>query len=83
MNEDNTTSFATSDIVLASTLKINGYELDSIEKIGNKGSFRFNGVDKEFLQDYDLGKLRVEPSTFNNAVRALTTSVKRLLEERR
>jgi hypothetical protein len=70
---------ATSDIVLASTLKVSGYELDSIERVGYKGSFHFNNVDPQFLQDFDLGTIRVEPGAFNNALRHLTASVKRIL----
>lgn len=72
--------FSTSDIVLAASLKIKGYSLVSIEQTGNKGVFIFADVDKEFLSEYDLGKILVEPVAFNNIIRTLTTSVKRLLQ---
>ena len=76
MNEVN---YKTSDIVLAASLKVNGYELESIELTGNKGIFVFNHVDKDLLLDFDLGKLQVEPVNFNNTIKQLTTSVRRML----
>jgi len=78
MNE----TYKTTDIILAACLKINGYELDSIKKgETNKGIFVFRDVPKEFIADYDLGKLQVEPVTFNNAIKQLTTSVRRMLQQ--
>lgn len=67
----------TQDIVLAASLKVLGYRMDTIEKIGNKGIFFFNEVDEHVLNDYDLGNLRVEPVAFNSAVKALTTASRR------
>ncbi len=69
----------TQDIVLASTLKVLGYRLDTIEKIGNKGIFFFNDVDESVVHDYDLGNLKVEPVSFNSAIKALTTASRRTL----
>lgn len=71
--------YRTSDIVLAASLKVHGYELDSIELIGTKGIFVFSEVDKDFLLDFDLGKVQVEPISFNNTIKQLTTSVRRLV----
>lgn len=71
--------YRTSDIVLAASLKVYGYQLDTIELIGTKGIFVFTQVDKDFLLEFDLGKVRVEPVSFNNAIKQLTTSVRRLL----
>ena len=71
--------YKTSDIVLAASLKVSGYELDSIELTGNKGIFVFTRVSKEFLLDYDLGKVQVEPVIFNNTIKQLTTSVRRMV----
>lgn len=71
--------YKTSDIVLAASLKVSGYALESIELNGNKGIFVFVGVTNEFLLDFDLGKTRVEPVAFNNAIKQLTTSVRRML----
>jgi hypothetical protein len=75
-------SYKTTDIILAACLKINDYELDSIKKgESNKGIFIFKNVPKEFVADYDLGKIQVEPVTFNNAIKQLTTSVRRMLQQ--
>jgi len=71
-------SFKTSDIVLASVLRLNDIELINIEVIGNKGTFIFTNVSDEFLIQYDLGKALVEPVAFNNMIKQLTTSVRRL-----
>lgn len=71
--------YKTSDIVLAASLKVNGYNLDNIELTGNKGIFVFNQVDKSFLMDFDLGKIQVEPVIFNNTIKQLTTSVRRMI----
>ncbi len=71
-------SFKTTDIVLASVLRLNDIELIDIEISGNKGTFIFTNIDDEFLIQYDLGKCIVEPVAFNNMVKQLTTSVRRL-----
>ena len=67
----------TQDIVLAATLKVLGYKLDSIQKVGNKGIFFFDDVDASVVEDYDLGNLKVEPIAFNSAIKALTTASRR------
>jgi hypothetical protein len=69
--------YSTTDIVLAATLRTLGYELDHIDKFGNKGTFFFAGVDTDVVQRYDLGQLMVEPVAFNNAIKALTTAARR------
>lgn len=69
----------TQDIVLAATLKVLGYRLDTIQKVGNKGIFFFNEVDESIVNDYDLGNLKVEPVSFNSAIKALTTASRRML----
>mgnify|MGYP001466249697 CR=1 FL=1 len=69
----------TQDIVLAAALKVRGYKLDHIEKVGNKGIFFFNDVDDAVVVDYDLGKLLVEPVAFNSAIKALTTASRRMM----
>jgi len=71
--------YKTSDIVLASCLKINGFELDTIEiDSSGRGTFVFINTTPEFIQQFDLGKLLVEPVAFNNTLKQLTTSVRRL-----
>jgi hypothetical protein len=73
------TSIETSDIVLAAALKVAGCPLDSIKKDGRRGVFCFSSVDDALVEDFNLGRARVEPVSFNNAVRALTTAAKRVL----
>jgi hypothetical protein len=68
----------TSDIVLAASLKVKGYKLDRIEKQGNRGIFCFADVDDAVLIEFDLGKCLVEPVSFNNAIKALTTATRRM-----
>ena len=71
-------TFKTTDIILAAVLKLKGYELIEIVRNGNKGTFVFLDVDNEDVNEFDLGKTRVEPVTFNNAIKQLTTSVRRI-----
>lgn len=75
--EQTSKEFSTQDIVLAASLKIKGFSLDRIEKVGNKGTFYFQNVDENTLNEYDLGKMLVEPVAFNNAIKALTTATRR------
>lgn len=72
-------SISTSDIVLAATLKVKGYVLNRIEKSGNKGVFIFDEVEISVISDYDLGKCQIEPVSFNNAIKALTTATRRIV----
>jgi hypothetical protein len=76
------TLYKTSDIYLAACLRLNNINLLSIEVSGSKGTFVFEDVDKTLLQNYDLGKMLVEPVAFNNAVKQLTTSVRRMISPR-
>jgi hypothetical protein len=70
--------YKTTDIILAACLRLGGYDMVMIEKDGNKGTFVFANVDENFVTEYDLGKTRVEPVSFNNAIKQLTTSVRRM-----
>ena len=69
----------TGDIVLAATLKVNGFRLERIEKDGKRGIFCFADVDTEVLNEYNLGQALVEPVALNNAIKALTTATKRII----
>lgn len=73
------TTIETQDIVLSAALKVLGYRLDHIEKVGNKGIFHFVDVDDFAINNYDLGNLLVEPVAFNSAIKALTTASRRIL----
>ena len=70
--------YQTTDIVLAAFLKINGATMVRIDKQGQKGTFIFTDVDSTLVAAYDLGNARVEPVNFNNAIKQLTTSVRRM-----
>ncbi len=70
--------YKTTDIILAAVLRLNDYDMVIIEKEGNKGTFVFADVDPKFITEYDLGKVRVEPVSFNNTIKQLTTSVRRM-----
>lgn len=70
--------YKTTDIVLAAYLKISGCKMTEIEKHGQKGTFVFKDVPENLISTYDLGEALVEPVAFNNAIKQLTTSVKRI-----
>lgn len=72
------TTYKTSDIVQAAYLRVVGYSLETIEIVGNKGTFVFKNVDQPVLDNYNLGKGRVEPVALNNTIKQLTTSVRRM-----
>ena len=74
----NNQEYRTTDIILAACLKVHGYTVETIEKVGNKGTFVFLKIPNQFIIDYDLGKILVEPVAFNNAIKQLTTSVRRM-----
>jgi hypothetical protein len=70
--------YKTSDIILASSLRVLGHIMDDIELVGTKGTFVFSDIPQNVLTEYDLGKLLVEPVNFNNTIKQLTTSVRRM-----
>jgi hypothetical protein len=72
------THYKTSDIVLAAFLRLSGCQMLGIEKQGSKGTFVFTEVDDELIRTYDLGQAQVEPVAFNNMIKQLTTSVRRM-----
>lgn len=74
-----TRDLETHDIVLAAALKTLGYQLSTIEKIGNRGIFHFSNIDASVITDYDLGRLLVEPVSFNAAIKSLTTASRRTI----
>ena len=70
--------YKTTDIILAACLRLKGETLSHIDINGNKGTFCFVDINEEFITDYDLGKCQVEPVAFNNMIKQLTTSVRRM-----
>ena len=72
--------YKTTDIILAACLRLEGFAMAKIEISGNKGTFVFEDIDQDFINTYDLGQCRVEPVTFNNMIKQLTTSVRRMTQ---
>jgi Domain of unknown function (DUF5659) len=72
------TEYKTPDIVLAAYLKLSGCAMARIEKQGQKGTFVFDDVSEEVIRTFDFGKAQVEPVSFNNMIKQLTTSVRRM-----
>lgn len=70
--------YRTTDIVLAAYLRLNECIMLGIEKIGQRGTFVFESVDDGLIKSYDLGQALVEPVAFNNMIKQLTTSVRRI-----
>lgn len=70
--------YRTTDIVLAASLRVSGFQMSTIEVVGNRGTFVFTNVEQKFLTEYDLGNVMVEPIAFNNQIKQLTTSVRRM-----
>lgn len=72
-------TYKTADIVLAAFLKLKGCSMTTIERQGQKGTFVFVDVSSTYLDEYDLGNGVVEPVAFNNTIKQLTTSVRRII----
>lgn len=70
--------YKTTDIILAAYLRLCECTMLGIDKVGQRGTFVFESVDDELIKNYDLGKAVVEPVAFNNMVKQLTTSVRRI-----
>jgi hypothetical protein len=70
--------YKTTDIILAAFLRLSGCPMLGIEKQGSRGTFVFDSMDDKLIQTYDLGQALVEPAAFNNMIRQLTTSVRRV-----
>jgi hypothetical protein len=74
--------YKTTDIVLAASLVVHGNKMVKIEVQGSRGTFVFEDVEQDFLDEYELSKCQVEPVEFNNAIKRLTTSVRRMTQVR-
>ncbi len=68
----------TTDITLAAYLKTKGYTLVEVTITGRQGTFVFEGVDADEVNQFFIGNAQVEPTAFHNAVRQLTTACKRI-----
>jgi hypothetical protein len=67
----------TTDIVLAAYLKLKGFKMTNIVRHGNKGTFVFDKVPENVINEYDIGQALIEPRALNAEIKALTTSVRR------
>lgn len=74
-------TFRTSDIILAACLRLANHSMTSIEICGTKGTFVFSSLDEDFISEFDLGNIQVEPVAFNNMIKQLTTSVRRMTQK--
>ncbi len=70
--------FKTTDIILASVLRLQDKPLVRIDITGNMGTFVFNDIDDQTVNSYNLGQILVEPVAFNGMIKQLTTSVRRM-----
>ena len=71
--------YKTTDIVLAAVLKMQGYKLDNITIEGRRGTFIFLNVDPHSLDEFNYDGIRVEPKEFNAAVRTLSGTINRMI----
>jgi len=67
----------TTDIVLAAFLRVRGYKLSKIIKIGTRGTFVFEQVPTEVISEFDLGEALIEPKALNHEIKGLTTATRR------
>lgn len=70
--------YETRDIVLAATLRVLNFVMKDIVVDGTKGTFIFEDVPSQVIDDYDLQRIKVEPMSLNNMIKQLTTSVRRM-----
>lgn len=80
MNENK--EYSTTDIVLAASLVVHNHKMVRIDVTGSRGTFIFVGVGEDFLHDYELGQCLVNPIDFNNQIKRLTTSTRRMTQNR-
>ena len=73
------TSYKTTDIVLAAVLKMQGYQIQSIEVEGRRGTFIFVDIDKSALDEFNYDGVRVEPKEFHNCIRNFTATINRMV----
>lgn len=66
--------YRTTDIVLAACLKMLGFEMESIEVEGRRGTFVFANIPESTIMEFNCGKIRVDPVSFHGMLRQLSTS---------
>lgn len=73
-------NYRTTDIVLAACLKLDLHSLECIEVVGRRGTFVFKEVSEKFINEFNCGRVRVDPVAFHGMLRQLSTSVNRQIE---
>jgi len=71
--------YKTTDIVLATCLKMQGYKIEKITVEGRRGTFIFVDIDQSALDEFNYDGVRVEPKEFHNCVRNLTGTINRMI----
>lgn len=77
MSQNTLTSYSTTDIVIAATLKSQGHRLVDVRLDGQRGTFVFSNIPETTIQDFNFGNLRVEPSNFHTCVKQLSAIIRR------
>lgn len=73
--------YKTDDIILASYLSTVGAKLIEIEATApNKGAFVFENVAQTIVDEFFIGKGRVDPIKYHNEYRSLITAVRHKLQ---
>lgn len=67
----------TKDIVLAAYIKCMGHPVESINIENSKGTFTFDVPDASIIDAFHLGNAMIEPVSFNNTIKLLTTACRR------
>jgi hypothetical protein len=81
MTTDIIPSYVTTDILLASVLRLLDYKLELIKTVGKgRAAFYFVNVSRQVLFDFDAQQLSVEPIAFNQMRVNLSIAVKRIQE---
>jgi hypothetical protein len=71
--------YRTTYIVEAATLIYFRSQLKNIELHERQGTFVLADVPESLIEEYRTGSLRVEPRAFNDTVKWLNTSIKKLI----
>lgn len=69
--------YKTTDIVLASCLRLLGHSIETIDVAGRRGTFVFMDVPPAIIEEFNCGKILVDPVAFHGMLRQLSTSVNR------
>lgn len=77
-NDTSRAMYATTDIIEAAVLRINGIALDHIDVNNRQGAFYFRNVPQDLLDRINTGSTVVELYDFNGKIRDLNNAIKRI-----